>query len=101
MSRAVSAKLRREVAERAYHVCEYCLVHEDNSFWGFEVDHIISRKHGGPTLLDNTAWACVFCNNGKGTDLGTLIGQPLKLVRLFHPRQDRWAACFQLVGVRL
>ena len=51
--------------------------------------------------MDNAAWACVFCNNGKGTDLGTLVGQPPKLVRLFHPRQERWATCFQLVGVRL
>ena len=65
------------------------------------MDHIISRKHGGPTVLDNSAWACVFCNHAKGTDLGTRVGEPPELVRLFHPRLDCWAACFQLIGVRI
>ncbi len=47
MASDVSERLRRQVAERAYHVCEYCLIHEDDSFWGCQVDHIISRKHCG------------------------------------------------------
>ena len=38
MASDVSERLRREVAERAYHVCEYCLVHEDDTFWGCQVD---------------------------------------------------------------
>jgi len=48
MASEVSERLRRQVAERAYHVCEYCLLHEDDTFWGCQIDHIISRKHGGP-----------------------------------------------------
>ena len=40
----VSEQLRRQVAERAYHVCEYCLIHENDTFWDCHVDHIISRK---------------------------------------------------------
>jgi hypothetical protein len=82
--------LRQKVAERAYHVCEYCLLHEDDSFWGFEVEHVISRKHSGATALDNLAWACATCNRNKGTDLATLQGNPPRLTRLFHPRQDAW-----------
>ena len=35
------------MGERAYHVCEYRLIHEDDTFWGCQVDHIISPKHGG------------------------------------------------------
>ena len=31
MASDVSERLRQEVAERAYHVCEYCLVHEDDT----------------------------------------------------------------------
>jgi hypothetical protein len=101
MSTAVSDRLRREVADRAYHVCEYCLIHEQDTFWGCQVDHIISRKHAGPSEAENLAWACACCNNTKGSDLGTRVGQPPELVRLFHPRSDRWAGCFQLIGVRI
>ncbi len=101
MASDVSERLRRQVAERAYHVCEYCLIHEDDTFWGCQVDHIISRKHGGPTEPANLAWACACCNNNKGSDLGTLVGDPPQLVRLFHPRTDRWGQCFQLNGIRI
>ena len=72
-----------------------------DTFWGCQVDHITSRKHGGPSDADNLAWACAVCNNNKGTDLGRLAGKPPRLVRFFHPRTDRWADCFQLVGVRI
>jgi hypothetical protein len=101
MSTGVGERQRREVAERAYHVCEYCLLHQEDTFWGCEVDHIISRKHGGPTTAGNLAWACTVCNGHKGSDRGTLAGQPPQLTRLFHPRSDRWDECFQLVGLRI
>lgn len=101
MASDVSEGLRRRVAERAYHVCEYCLIHEDDTFWGCQVDHIISRKHGGATDAANLAWACAFCNNAKGSDLSTLVGEPPQLVRLFHPRTDRWRDCFLLTGVQI
>ena len=101
MASEVSERLRREVAERAYRVCEYCLIHEYDTFWGCQIDHIISRKHGGPTESANLAWACACCNNSKGSDLGTLVGPLPKLTRLFHPRSDRWAECFHLHGVRI
>ncbi len=101
MASDVSDALRRLVAERAYRVCEYCLVHEDDTFWGCQVDHIISRKHGGTGEAPNLAWACASCNNAKGSDLGTLAGPRSELTRLFHPRCDPWAECFQFHGVRL
>lgn len=101
MASNVSEPLRRQVAERAYHVCEYCLVHEHDTFWGCQVDHIISRKHGGTTEPGNLAWACACCNNAKGSDIGTQVGQPPRLLRLFHPRTDRWSGCFVLNGVHI
>ena len=97
----VNEPLRRQVADRAYHVCEYCLVHEDDTFWSCQVDHIISRKHGGATEPVNLALACACCNNAKGSDIGTLVGQPPRLLRLFHPRTDRWSGCFVLNGVHI
>jgi len=99
MGSDIPAALRRQVADRAYHVCEYCLVHESDTLWGCQVDHVISRKHGGATVADNLAWACACCNASKGSDIATLSGAPAQLVRLYHPRADRWAECFSLNGV--
>ena len=45
MGSEVNQRLRQLVADRAYHVCEYCLIYEDDTFWGCQVDHIISLKH--------------------------------------------------------
>jgi hypothetical protein len=49
----VPADLRRLVAVRAEQLCEYCRIHEDDTFFGCEVDHIISEKHRGLTVADN------------------------------------------------
>jgi hypothetical protein len=86
---------------RAWHVCEHCLVHEDDTFWGCQVDHIISRKHDGATEPDNLASACAPCNQAKGSDLRTRVGKPPRLIPLFHPRIDRRRQSFQLAGVRI
>ncbi|HEX3627655.1 MAG TPA: HNH endonuclease signature motif containing protein [Verrucomicrobiae bacterium] len=101
MSTDINHKLRKQVADRAYHVCEYCLIHEGDVFWGFELEHIISRKHDGPTALDNLAWACICCNRHKGTDIATLAGEPPAITRLFHPRSDNWSQCFVLQGIEI
>ena len=98
MTDYVSAELRQQVAERAQFLCEYCLLHDDESHFGSEVDHIISRKHGGQTILKNLAYACLRCNRHKGTDLGSLNWQTGQLVRFFNPRTDRWAEHFTLNG---
>jgi hypothetical protein len=39
MASEVSDRLRRQVAERAYHVCEYCLIHEDFRAGGAADNH--------------------------------------------------------------
>jgi hypothetical protein len=101
MSNEANQNLRKQVAERAYHVCEYCLIHEDDVFWGFELEHIISRKHDGSTASDNLAWACICCNRNKGTDIATLAGKPPALTRLFHPRSDNWSQYFVLQGAEI
>ncbi|MGA2575636.1 MAG: HNH endonuclease [Bryobacteraceae bacterium] len=60
------------VIERAHRRCEYCLVHEDSAGFPHEVDHIISRKHGGSSGIGNLAYACVLCNRYKGTDIASI-----------------------------
>ena len=101
MSSYVPAEFRRLVAQRAGGVCEYCLIHEDDTYLGCQVEHVVSEKHGGLTVSDNLAYACVFCNRFKGTDLGSLAPQSGQLVRFFHPRTDKWSAHFSLVGPRI
>ncbi|WP_306297080.1 HNH endonuclease [Nostoc sp. C057] len=44
----INAELRRLVSDRAAHLCEYCLYPELDGL-GFQVDHVISVKHGGST----------------------------------------------------
>jgi hypothetical protein len=102
MSRThVPAELRRLVALRAEGRCEYCLIHEDDSFYGCEVDHIISEKHGGLTIPENLAYCCLFCNRCKGSDLGSLTRATGRLVRFFNPRIDGWSDHFALDGVTI
>ena len=98
MSSYVSAALRRRVAERARYLCEYCLIAEADTFFGCEVDHVISEKHGGDTTFDNLAYACVFCNRHKGSDIGSIDSEQEALTRFYHPRKDRWSGHFALEG---
>jgi hypothetical protein len=83
------------VVARAEGLCEYCLIHEDDTFFGSEVDHVISEKHGGATEAENLACACLFCNRHKGSDVGSLLTHG-GFSRFFHPRSDRWAEHFAL-----
>lgn len=101
MRDAVSVRLRRLVIQRANGLCEYCLIHQEDAHFSFHVDHIISRKQRGPTNEANLALACLRCNVAKGTDPGAFIGRPRRLVRLFHPRQDRWEDHFRLSSARI
>src|SRR5947209_19090718 len=99
MSSYISPEVRQLVASRANHVCEYCLIAEEDAYFRFQVEHIISRKHGGSSELENLALACVFCNRYKGSDIASLTPQTSELVRFYNPRTDRWSEHFRLHGV--
>jgi HNH endonuclease len=93
----ITEALRNEVARRAHNRCEYCLIHEDDLAFRPHIDHIVSRKHGGLSDIENLAYACVLCNRRKGSDVAA-VGRSGEIVRLFHPRHDLWASHFQLDG---
>jgi hypothetical protein len=95
MADRVSAELRLLVAARANYLCEYCLIAEEDTFFGCEVDHIISVKHGGATEAANLAYACTFCNRYKGSDLASISQTTGALARFFNPRVDHWSEHFQ------
>ena len=65
------------------------------------IDHIIARQHGGTAALDNLALACIHCNRHKGPNIAGADPATGELVRLFHPRRDRWDEHFEWTGAQL
>lgn len=100
MTRWISAELRQTISGRAKQLCEYCLIAEADTFYGCEVDHIISLKHGGSSDPDNLAYACAPCNRAKGSDVASISASG-EVTRFFNPRTDRWAEHFRLDGASI
>jgi 5-methylcytosine-specific restriction endonuclease McrA len=94
----VPAHLRRAVMVRAHHVCEYCLLDEEDTFFGLEVDHIIAEKHGGETTNENLACACLTCNRNKGSDIATLEPGTRNVMRLYRPHEPDSTSHFDWNG---
>ena len=101
MSKRVSAALRLQIRIRAKFGCEYCLLHEDDALFPHVPDHIISLRHHGQTNIENLAWSCYLCNHLKGCDLASLDPETGRVIRLFHPRKDRWSEHFRLDGATI
>jgi len=92
----ISDDLRERVAVRAKRRCEYCLLHEEHSYWPHQIDHVISLKHGGSSEFENLAYSCLRCNAWKGSDIGSLDGD--RFVPLFNPRKNLWQDHFFMRG---
>jgi hypothetical protein len=101
MAERVGSELRLLVASRAAYLCEYCLIAEEDTYFGCEVDHIISVKHGGTSESENLAFACAFCNRYKGSDIASFTSHTRSLVRFYNPRTDRWADHFEMDGAHI
>lgn len=101
MSTYVPAALRKQVIERAESRCEYCHFPQRLTLLAFEMEHIISEKHGGTTTLDNLALACPYCNRAKGTDLGSIDPETNQLMPFFNPRTQTWQDHFTLSGTTI
>jgi len=95
----IPTELRRLVVVRAGGFCEYCLIYEDDTFFGCEVDHIVSEKHGGLTVAENLAYACFVCNRNKGSDIGSILVPESVLIGYFNPRLDSLSDHFFLDGI--
>jgi HNH endonuclease len=93
--------LRNQVCERAGDRCEYCRLPQHFSTLPFQIDHIIALKHHGPTVLDNLALACYYCNSHKGPNIAGFDADLRAVTRLFHPRMDGWKDHFRWDGVGL
>jgi hypothetical protein len=94
----ISSALRRQVIDRAGGCCEYCLISQQDKIIPFEIDHIISEKHRGQSILENLCLSCAVCNSQKGSDIAgadPLTGLP---TFLFNPRSNIWDEHFSLDG---
>ena len=86
------------VWQRAGGRCEYCWLSQNDLELPLEIDHIIPRKHRGPTRLGNLCLACFACNNHKGTNLSGIDPKTRKVVTLYNPRRHKWSRHFQWNG---
>jgi len=94
----VEASLERLVWKRARGSCEYCLIPHSADDLPYHIDHIIAQQHGGETVAANLALACYACNLHKGPNLAGRDPQTGNIVRLFHPRRQKWTRHFRWVG---
>ena len=97
----ISVTLRTQVVERAFHSCEYCLIHVEYTTLVHEIDHVIAEKHGGATTLDNLAYACAQCNRNKGSDIASVDPESNEPQFIYNPRQQLWTDHFQLDGPQI
>lgn len=93
MERALEELVRRRAKGR----CEYCQFPRPP----FHIEHVIARKHRGPTTEGNLALACIRCNFHKGPNLSGVDPETAQIARLFHPRTDFWNEHFRWDGTSL
>ncbi len=95
----MDAATRRFVRERAENRCEYCQLRQDQlPLATFHVEHIRARQHGGTDDDMNLALSCHFCNSYKGPNLSGVDPESGDVVRLYHPRKQRWRRHFMWEG---
>jgi hypothetical protein len=94
-------EITRQVEERAQQRCEYCRMHQALQGATFHVEHIVPSSQGGPSDVDNLAWACPSCNLHKSDRTSVPDPDSNQMVPLFHPRNQRWPDHFQWEGYRV
>jgi hypothetical protein len=90
-----------QVRERANNCCEYCRVSRFVELVPSQIDHVAPICHGGGSTFDNLALACLLCNRFKGSHVAGIDPETKRVIRLFHPRRDRWHEHFEWKGARI
>lgn len=98
MRKRIPEAIRARLAKQAGHCCEYCLIHESDTIFPCEIDHIISLKHGGTDHFLNFAFTCFNCNRNKGNVVAIILPPDLWPCMFFNPRLKKWSDYFQLNG---
>lgn len=90
----VPVSLQRRVRLRASDRCEYCRISQVGQEATFHVDHVVPRKLGGVTALENLALACVSCSLRKAARTTATDPDTGDATQLFHPRLHAWSDHF-------
>lgn len=90
----ISVELRAFVEERAKQRCEYCLLPQAAALHKHEPDHIVPLQHGGATVRENLALACLRSNRYKGPNVGSFDPETNVLTPFFNPRTQSWGEHF-------
>ncbi|MEZ4830366.1 MAG: HNH endonuclease signature motif containing protein [Bacteroidia bacterium] len=100
---SISAKLRKQVAERANHLCEYCKSPQNYSPGPFDTEHITPLSLGGNSDPANLAYACNGCNGHKYNKTTAIDPVEENIVSLYNPRVDKWLDhfCWDEVGTMI
>lgn len=93
---SVAKELREFVRGRARDRCEYCSLPQRASLLPHHIDHIISSQHQGSDDESNLCLCCLRCNLKKGPNIAAVDPTTGDVVRLFHPRKQRWSEHFAL-----
>ena len=91
----IDERTRRQVRTRAAQRCEYCRLLQTAGSVTFHVEHIVAQQHQRDDDPSNLALACDRCNLHKGPNLTSIDTVTDEVVRLFHPRNDRWHEHFE------
>lgn len=87
---AIPLPVQRRVRLRAGQRCEYCRIPQAGQEATFHIDHIVPRRDGGPTILENLALSCVSCSLRKGARIEARDPSSGDIAPLFHPRELPW-----------
>ncbi len=79
---------RRTVFARDQYTCQYC----GQTAKDLTIDHVVPKRHGGPTAWENLVCSCRRCNMKKGDKMLQQTG--MKLIR--QPRRPRYVPYISL-----
>ena len=94
----ISDSLRLKVRRQANDQCGYCRSLQKYILGILEIDHIVPKAAGGSDDEENLWLACRSCNAYKGVRVKGKDPATNRSVRLFNPRQQKWATHFAWVG---
>jgi len=92
----VPLSFQRRVRLRAGNCCEYCGIPQAGQEATFHIDHVVPRRDGGPTTLENLALACVSCSLRKGARSAAPDPHTGTSASVFNPRVHAWDEHFEL-----
>jgi 5-methylcytosine-specific restriction endonuclease McrA len=81
---------RHNIFERDQDTCQYCGRRFDRK--DLNLDHVIPRDRGGPTIWENIVCSCIECNTRKGNRTPFEAG--MRLVR--KPKRPKWRPFVQI-----